>query len=264
MKHYETIICPKCKAVEVAEVNHIQWKYMYVCSKCGTTITKDSWKSTGHLHNTNMESVLGIMKSNSVDIVITDPPYGVRMKEEWDNQNNFIRLVNYWLTECLRVTRHTVIWFCAGKMMPYILKNREHLFHRLHTWEKPAGTQFAGASHNNIWYSIEPILVFSKDIKETISYGKEERYAYDSFRYGTIAKKVWNHPTVKPVDLMAELILHYSKEGETVLDPFGGSGSTAEACIKSGRNFIIIERDEAHFNTILKRISDINNQINLF
>ena len=266
MNHFETIICPECKAVEAAEVVHTipLWRYAHTCSECGRSITVNEWNSTGHLHNTAMEGILGMMKSNSVDIVVTDAPYGMRKDEEWDDKNHFIKQVNGWVTECLRVSKCTVIWFCAGKMMPYILRNREHLFHRLHTWEKPPGTQFAGASNNNIWFSIEPILVFSKDIKKTVSYGKECKFVYDSFRYGTIGKKIWHHPTVKPTNLMAELIMHYSAEGETVLDPFSGSGSTAEACIKLNRQFIAIEKDKDHFNTILKRISDINAQTSLF
>jgi len=50
-----------------------------------------------------------------------------------------------------------------------------------------------------------------------------------------------DHPTVKPVKLMKELILDFTKEGETVLDPFMGSGSTGIACVLTNRKFVGIE-----------------------
>ena len=138
------------------------------------------------------------------------------------------------------------------------------LFHRIHIWNKPAGTQFAGASHNNVWYSIEPILVFTKDKQLTISYGKDEPFNYDILEYRTIAKKKWNHVSSKPVELMATLIQHYSTEGELVFDGFGGSGSTAEAAIKTKRRYITVEKDPDHYKTIINRINDINAQHDLF
>ena len=122
------------------------------------------------------------------------------------------------------------------------ITGREELFHRLHTWDKPEGTQFAGASNNNIWYSIEPILVFSKDLKLSKSYGKDMPYAYDTFQYRTIPYKMFGHPTSKPVALMRKLIGHYSAPGDLVFDGFGGSFSTAIACIDMGRRCLSVER----------------------
>ena len=64
-----------------------------------------------------------------------------------------------------------------------------------------------------------------------------------------------HHPTQKPVDLMAYLVATYSQPGETVLDPFMGSGTTGLACVRTGRKFIGIERDPVHFETAVRRIS---------
>ena len=62
------------------------------------------------------------------------------------------------------------------------------------------------------------------------------------------------HPTVKPVHLMAWLIRLVTKPGDTVLDPFAGSGTTAVACIKQNRNFIMIERQPEYIQIINSRI----------
>ena len=63
------------------------------------------------------------------------------------------------------------------------------------------------------------------------------------------------HPTQKPVQLMGWCMdVAKVPEGATVLDPFMGSGTTAIACIRTGRKFIGIERDPKHFETAVQRI----------
>jgi site-specific DNA-methyltransferase (adenine-specific) len=63
------------------------------------------------------------------------------------------------------------------------------------------------------------------------------------------------HPTVKGLEFIKWLILLLTDEGDTVCDPFMGSGTTAEACIETGRNFIGCELDEKHFQTSQKRLA---------
>lgn len=72
------------------------------------------------------------------------------------------------------------------------------------------------------------------------------------------------HPTEKPLPLMRELVSLYSNFGQTVLDPFMGSGTTGVACLKTGRKFIGIERDAKHFDTACERISEAESQPDLF
>lgn len=63
-----------------------------------------------------------------------------------------------------------------------------------------------------------------------------------------------NHPTVKPTELMEYLIKMISREGQTVLDPYMGSGSTGVACRNTGRAFIGIEKEEQYFRIAEKRV----------
>lgn len=62
------------------------------------------------------------------------------------------------------------------------------------------------------------------------------------------------HPTQKPLPLMEALVDQFTDAGDTILDPFGGSGTTALAAAEAGRKCIVIERDEKHAETITKRI----------
>lgn len=72
------------------------------------------------------------------------------------------------------------------------------------------------------------------------------------------------HPTEKPPRLMEELIGLFTAPGDVVLDPFMGSGTTGVACIRHGRNFIGIERDEKFFDLSCRRISDALTRPDLF
>lgn len=192
------------------------------------------------------EKVTSKMADNSVDLVASDPPFGVR-DDAWDNKEHFINMVCHWLDEDLRISKYGVVWFGAGKMLPYILtklikENRYEEFKRQHNWEKPEGSQFNGASNNNIWYSNEYIWVFSRNWDELKKFGKDMPFGYDAFKYRTIAKVITGHPTSKPVPLMRKLIGHYSAPGHLIFDGFGGSFSTAIACIDMGRRFLGVEQ----------------------
>mgnify|MGYP003637955707 FL=1 len=64
------------------------------------------------------------------------------------------------------------------------------------------------------------------------------------------------HPTQKPVELMEWFIKYYTKEGDVVLDPTAGSGSTGEACRNLNRKFIGIEKNEEFFDIMFNRLID--------
>jgi site-specific DNA-methyltransferase (adenine-specific) len=66
-----------------------------------------------------------------------------------------------------------------------------------------------------------------------------------------------NHPFQKPVDLLKFLIQVYTREGDTVLDPFMGSGTTGVACQKTNRHFIGVERDAEYYRIAQERIDRI-------
>ena len=96
--------------------------------------------------------------------------------------------------------------------------------------------------------------------------------------YGTFAtKKKWwlqesnteenelyGHPTVKPLNMIRTLVINSSQEGQTILDPFMGSGTTAIACIKEKRHFIGFELSKEYFDKAQRRIKAEQAQLTLF
>jgi site-specific DNA-methyltransferase (adenine-specific) len=78
------------------------------------------------------------------------------------------------------------------------------------------------------------------------------------------SRHLTNHPTEKPENLLQRIILIGSKEGDSVLDPFMGSGTTGVVAKRLGRNFIGIEIDQSYFETAAKRIENAVREPNLF
>ncbi len=73
-----------------------------------------------------------------------------------------------------------------------------------------------------------------------------------------------SHPTEKPVALMSDLVSDFTRVGQTVADPFMGSGTTGVACAKLGRKFIGIELEPKYFDIACRRIDDAYKQPRLF
>jgi len=102
-----------------------------------------------------------------------------------------------------------------------------------------------------------------RDSKKTTNYGAHGLTAYDSterypksvWKFATDKQKTALHPTQKPLNLIKELILTFSNEGDLVLDNCVGSGTTIEACLQIKRNFIGIEKDPIIYETALNRIT---------
>jgi len=73
----------------------------------------------------------------------------------------------------------------------------------------------------------------------------------------TTLPKANNHPTVKPIALMEYLVKLITREGQTVLDPFAGSGTTGIACKNLNRNAILIEREAEYVEIAKCRTADV-------
>lgn len=87
---------------------------------------------------------------------------------------------------------------------------------------------------------------------------KSSVYHNGTTRYGYFGPS--NHPTEKPVTLVCQLIKDFSDNGDLVIDPFMGSGTTGVACVQMGRKFIGIEIDPGYFEIACKRIEAAQRQ----
>jgi len=95
-----------------------------------------------------------------------------------------------------------------------------------------------------------------------LKYNKPMKFRHNIFSYTLSGSK--EHPATYPEQLAHDHIISWSNKGDTILDPFMGSGTTGVACVNTGRDFIGIELDEGYFNIAQNRIKEAQSQGELF
>lgn len=219
------------------------------------------------LWNGDCLEVMKQIPDGSVDLVVTDPPYlietsGAGIYKQADKQ--YVKELNgikdgfseQVLDELCRVMRKINIYiFCSQKqiipLLDYFVEKKKCNWNLL-TWHK---TNPVPACGNKYLTDTEYILFFrEKGVKINGEY--KTKFTYYVTPLNTADKKLYGHPTIKPVDILQNLIVNSSSPGDVVLDPFMGSGSTGIACNNTGRNFIGIELDKGYFETAKARIGE--------
>lgn len=107
----------------------------------------------------------------------------------------------------------------------------------------------------------QPILCYGKDPYLAAGEGARPDVIRTN-HFGQTEK--FDHPCPKPLSVWMKFVARWSRAGETVVDPFMGSGTTGVACAKLGRRFIGIEIDEGYFDIACKRIRDAYAQPDMF
>ena len=200
----------------------------------------------------------------SVDCVVTDIPYNECNRADkglrnLDKANADIGIFNVdILTKNLcDKTQGSIYMFCGFNQVSTIRQamSKKGLSTRIVVWEKTNPSPMNGSV---IWLSGVELCVYGKKQGATFNLHCKNTV----FRYPCVGYSI--HPTQKPVELMLQLIAASTKEGDTVLDPFMGSGTTAIACIKEKRNFIGFELNKEYYDKACKRIKLEQAQLKLF
>lgn len=189
-----------------------------------------------------------------VDAIITDPPYGnfygsqrLKIKEAVVRGDDLEWLEIFAIKAYQVCPTGPIVLFCDRHHRSTIeLKMKEHgNFINDAVWfKRPWGIGY------NFRPAHEHILLFSRS--KSI---KAQHYSLSSvLQSNKVNPKI--HPTQKPVGLMEQLVLGLTAVGQTVLDPFMGSGSTGVACIQNGRNFYGLDIDPSYVKLAKKRIKD--------
>lgn len=157
------------------------------------------------------------------------------------------------LHEFVRVMRsvNIYVWCSKDQIRKYIDFFKDlNCSTDLLTWHK---TNPVPTCNNKYLSDTEYLLFFrEKGVKVFGTYSTKRKY------YVTPAnkndKKLYSHPTIKPLDIIQNIIINSSEENATVLDPFMGSGTTGVACLNTNRKFIGMEIDKDYFEIAKKRI----------
>ena len=221
--------------------------------------------------------------NESVDLILTDPPYENIIEEDWDKKGNnpFDSKLCKEFYRILKPTGSVYIWCGIGEKSRSLLKfipilDKEFYFKDLITWKKKKGI----GMRKGWLYTREECLWYVKDNKQFF-WNKENQYSEEKRQTSNKNKcvpkseykritNVWDdiseetcgntknkeklHPCIKPVRLMERIIRVSTVEEQVVLDCFMGSGSVGVAALNLHRKFIGIELDEKYFNIAKERI----------
>ena len=240
--------------------------------------TKQVTIGNATLYNGNSFDVLPKLDVE-VDAVVTDMPFGIT-DCKWDKR---IPLDKFWeLVEHKTKPTANIVLFACGRFTHELYNSKRKWYRYDMIWVKNKKCGFLNANLQPL-RNHESILVFVRPgffkkgtynpqktpggragIRKTKRRGGVYRSIDGCEKYydGTIhpcsvlyfKNETGLHPTQKSVPLMEHLVKSCSNEGDTVIDPFMGSGSTGIACVSTGRRFIGIERDRKFFDIAVQRI----------
>jgi DNA modification methylase len=209
---------------------------------------------------------------NTIDLIIIDPPYEKKgggynrgggafgsqnriYHSQLDDKELLKGITNDILDELCRVMKkvNIYIWCNKEQLRQYIdyFENKGCNTDLL-TWHK---TNPVPTCNNKYLSDTEYILFFrEKGVKVYGTYTTKKKYYVTPTNKED--KKLYNHPTIKPLNIIENLIVNSSKENDVVLDCFMGSGTTAIGCIKNNRRYIGFEIDEDYYKIAQNRILD--------
>lgn len=200
------------------------------------------------------------VEKSSVDLVLTDPPYGMEFKSNHRkvkhisiaNDDNLDWLVD-WLEDVKYVCKEDahIYMFCSQHHIDVFIAASKLVFgsHKnIIIWEK--NNTGMGDLEGDYAPKYEMIVYISNGNKK-LNGGRDANI----IRFNRTANE--HHPTEKPIDMFRYLISKSSEKGDLVLDCFGGGGTTALSCIEEQRNFVVFEIEDTHFNTAKKRTTDL-------
>lgn len=197
-----------------------------------------------------------------VDAVITDIPYG-----EVNRISNGLRNLDKgkadsidfeigdMVNELCRLTKGSIYIFCGINQVSAIRQamTKNKMSTRLLIWEKTNPSPMNGTK---IWLSGVECCVYGKFPSATFNGHCENTV----LRFPCGRNKI--HPTQKPEKLVEKLVKVSTNEGDVVLDPFAGSGTTAVVCAKNGRKYLAYEIDKDYYNKAEERLRNIEGAVN--
>lgn len=226
---------------------------------------------------------LSSLDDDSVDLVLTDPPYfigfdgGKKWDSQWKTESEYLDWCVQWTKECIRVLKPNRMLVVFGTLKTDTFLKYKLLVNEFgvvpqneiiwsYNWGGRTKSNF-GRKHEYAWcWSKGSDFLFNADDIRVERKLKNNPRTGKAFEKGTIPTCVWEknnhttskeyvkwHPTQKPFMILERIIKGYTNEGDTVLDIFSGSGSTAISADNTRRNFVGCELDEEYVQLSIER-----------
>lgn len=224
--------------------------------------------------------ILKDIPDKSVDLIVTDPPYQFRKEDnggggmlnsrKYDKEihtklgsKNVLDcgITQEFLEETKRLFKkgYNAVYFCNQQQLKMYIDfaNRNKYRFNIMVWCKTNPTPLCNNKYlDDLEFQVQ---IKSNDFKIGGTYKTKSKY-YTS-QVNKRDKKLYGHPTIKPIELVEKFIINHSNEGDTILDCFMGSGTTGVACKNLNRNFIGIELDENYYKIACERINNTQEKV---
>jgi len=243
------------------------------------------------LENQDCLDFLDSLNDESVDLVLTDPPYfigvdgGKGWDSQWESEDEYLDWCKKWTTECFRVLKPNGCFYVWGTT-----KTDTFLRYKLEVLNRIDGFNYqnwiiwsydwGGRTKESFPRKHEDLLMYSKgenfcfnsdDVRIPYKVKNSVRKGVKLNEKGKVPTDVWAcvweknnhttsreycgwHPTQKPLGLLERIIKANTNVGDTVLDIFSGSGSTCIATNNCYRNFVGCEKDLEYYEKSIERI----------
>lgn len=221
------------------------------------------------------------LESDSVDLVLTSPPYNMNLRirngkycsrqivkelsTKYERYSDNLSMEEYYefskkvIDECLRVSDlvfYNVQFLTGNKVALWRLMGEYHKkLKEMIVWNKVNAQPAIGQGILNSQFEV--LLVFQNSYPEsrrfdTAQFGRGELSNVWDIKRGKKVSK--SHGAIFPEELVERVVSNFSKEGDTILDPFMGCGTTGVVSKRLGRDFIGIEIDEEYYKISELRI----------
>ncbi|MFH7835213.1 MAG: site-specific DNA-methyltransferase [Candidatus Aenigmatarchaeota archaeon] len=210
--------------------------------------------------------ILPTLKDESVDLVLTDPPYNILDKKEWDSFKNIHEYKNFslsYLKEFERIMKNGASCFIFWSekhifLFDEILKQINLKLFKILIWHYPNILKgFSNKRWHNTFDFIFHLVKGDKPKIFNASFVREENkdvWTFTKPQYN-FKKNHKYHPTQKPYELISRIVKMFSLENNVILDPFLGSGTTMKVARDLKRNCIGIEINPKYIEITKKRLN---------
>lgn len=216
-----------------------------------------------------IENIIKNIKSDTIDNIVTDPPYNIKIAD-WDNFNNIKEVLDGFY----RVLKKSgsLFLFTGWSLEPEvrkIAKESGFILNDVITWDRIKGRgakkRLVSTSENILWFVKSDKWTFNKELAYSTIKKKTGGLGLKNGKPNRALSNVWTdisplvpwskervkHPTQKPLALINRILEVFTNPDDTILDGYGGSGTTLESCQIMGRKCIIVEKDINYINDLI-------------
>lgn len=224
------------------------------------------------LYHGDCEEIIKTIPDNSVTLIHTDPPYVIhsddnmgKMMEE-KARKSYDKLIKADISDGfnVEVMFPEFIRVCKAINFQIWCSKKQFIEYLILAYGKKWNWQDICLYRNNALPNVRGKYQ-DKDYCVHLWKGRTLTGTYHQkrtdYHYTIGGVKEWNHPALKPLEPILNMIPIGSDEGDIVLDPYMGSGTTGEACLRTNRKFIGIEKDSEFFNMACERIRKVYNEV---